>query len=74
MTEEKTPKTRKLSTVRHFSQAHPAFPEGGLRYLIFHAEKNGFAKCIRRIGSKVLLDEEIFFQIIEEQNQQGGAA
>lgn len=49
--------TKTFLTVRQFSQKHPAFPEGGLRYWIFHAETNGFHQCICRIGRKVLLDE-----------------
>jgi len=62
---------RPLSTVRQFSAKNPAFPEGGLRHLIFHAEKNGFDKCIRRIGRKVLIDEMEFFRWVDQQNQLG---
>lgn len=65
-------KTRTLLTVRQFSQKHPAFPEGGLRHNIFHADKNGFAQCVRRIGRKVLLDEQAVFNWIDEQNQMQG--
>lgn len=60
--------TRTLLTVRQFTEKHPAFSQGGLRYTIFHAEENGFAKCIRRIGRKVLLDEKSVFQWVDEQN------
>lgn len=63
---------RNLLTVRQFSQKHPAFPEGGLRYSIFHSENNGFSKCIRRIGRKVLLDESKVFEWIDEQNNAAG--
>jgi len=70
MTEQSAPETRNLLTVRQFSQKHPAFPESGLRYTIFHESQNGFAKCIRRIGRKVLLDEQAVFHWIDEQNQQ----
>jgi len=66
--------TRNLLTVRQFSQKHPAFPEGGLRYQIFHAEQNGLADALRRIGRKVLIDEGAYFLWIDAQNQQGGAA
>lgn len=59
---------RVLLTVRQFSQKYPVFPEGGLRHKIFYAEENGFAKCIRRFGRKVLIDEAAFFQWIDEQN------
>ena len=55
-------------TVKQFSQKHPAFPEGGLRHIIFHAETNGFNKCIRRIGKKVLINEKLFFECIDSQN------
>ena len=61
-------KTHSLLTVRQFSQKYPAFPEGGLRYQIFHAERNGFSRCIRRVGRKVLLEESEVFRWIDAQN------
>ncbi len=60
--------TSDLYTVRQFSQKYPAFPEGGLRYLIFHAKSNGFQGCIRRLGRKILINEHDFFAWIERQN------
>lgn len=59
---------RNLLTVRQFSQKHPAFPTGSLRHLIFHADKNGFNACIRRINSKILLDEQEVFRWVDAQN------
>ena len=59
-----------LLTVRQFSQKHTAFPEGGMRYRIFHSNKNGFDSCVRRVGAKVLIDEAEFFKWIDEQNNQ----
>lgn len=59
---------RNFLTVRQFSAKYPAFPEGGMRYRIFNADKNGFHRCIRRVGTKVLLDEIEFFKWVEEQN------
>ena len=52
-----------LSTVKQFHKRHPAFPEGGLRHRIFHAESNGLAEsgAIVRNGRRVLIDEERFF-------------
>ncbi len=44
-------------------------PPGGLRYLIFHADTNGFAKAIKRVGRRVLIDEKKFFECIEESNK-----
>jgi hypothetical protein len=60
-------------TVRQFISRYPAFTTGGLRSLIFNAEKNGLAKsgAIVRIGRKVLLSEEKFFSWVEAQNSKG---
>jgi hypothetical protein len=46
-------------------------PNGGLRHIIFHAETNGFAPAIKRVGRRVLIDPEKFWQIVEEQNKEG---
>ncbi len=61
-------KPKSYLTVKQFAQKHPAFPTGGLRYLIFHEDDNGFHKCIRRIGRKILIYEEAFFEWLENQN------
>jgi len=57
-----------LSTVKQFTERHPAFPEGGLRHRIFHAESNGLVEsgAIVRNGRRVLIDEEIFFEWLRE--------
>lgn len=59
-------------TVKQFAQKYPAFSEASLRYNIFHEEKNGFDKAIKRVGKKILIDEEAFLNWIEAQNE-GGA-
>jgi hypothetical protein len=74
MTELTLPETRRLLTVRQFSQKHPAFPEGGLRHQIFHADENGLASAIRRLGRKVLIDESLYFHWVDRQNQQNKTA
>lgn len=63
---------RSLLTVRQFSIKYPAFPEGGLRYLIFNQNHNGFDKCIRRVGKKVLIDETAFFAWVDSNNHVAG--
>ena len=57
-------------TVRQLSDKYPAFPQGGIRHLIFHEEINGFNAVIVRVGKKVLIDENAFLNWIE--NQKGG--
>ena len=70
----------KLHTVAQFPNAHPAFTPAALRNLIFKARQrhstngeipgNGLfeAGAIIRIGRKVLIDEERFFEWVRRQN------
>lgn len=60
---------RKLIPVTSWNEHHAWPPQGGLRYLIFNAEKNGFDKVIRRAGRRVLIDEQAFFQWMDAQNE-----
>lgn len=60
-------KTR-LIPVTEWNEHHSFPPIGGLRHLIFNAEENGFNKCIKRVGRRVLIDENAYFKWIEEQN------
>ena len=67
-------------TVGQFSQRNPAFTQPALRNLIFKADSrqssrgevpgNGLleAGAILRIGRKVLIDEERFFDWVRQQN------
>ena len=64
-----------IFTVRQFSERHPAFSEASLRWLIFTAhspdpDQNAGAGmeeagAIRRVGRRVLLDEDRFFQWLD---------
>lgn len=55
-------------TVKQMAATHPAFSEASLRYYIFNEHENGINKVIRRIGKKILINEELFFEWLEEQN------
>ncbi len=55
-------------TIRQLTTSNPAFTEGGIRALIFRAERNGFKRCIRRIGRKILISKSALSRWIEEQN------
>ncbi len=55
-------------TIRQLTTSNPAFTEGGIRALIFRAEANGFNRCIRRIGRKILISKSAFSRWIEDQN------
>ena len=56
-----------LIPVTEWSKHHAWPPIGGLRHLIFHEKKNGFHKCVYRVGKRVLIDEEAFFEWVAEQ-------
>lgn len=56
-------------TVKQWVSEHKWPPIGGLRYLIFNAEANGFNKVIKRVGRRVLIDEKAFFDWIDSQGE-----
>lgn len=68
----------KLLTVKQFSSKHSAFSVYSLRNLIADAENrysskgeisgNGLAPAIVRIGRRVLLDEDKFFEWVNQKN------
>ena len=57
--------TPNLIPVNKWNNYHDFPKPGGLRGLIFHADSNGFDKCIRRVGRSVLIHEEEFFKWVE---------
>lgn len=63
--------TKNFLTPNQLAEKYPAFPIGGIRWNLFHAEKNGLAKCVRRIGRKVLIEENLFLNWVDA--QKGGA-
>ena len=66
---EKT--NRKLIQATHWPRYHDWPPIGGLRHLIFYAESNGFDKVIKRVGRRVLIDEDKFFEFVNDQSSKG---
>jgi hypothetical protein len=48
--------------VKNFPAQYPSaeFTEASVRWLIFNKEKNGFHKCVIKIGKKVLIDLDKF--------------
>lgn len=60
-------------TVKQFSEKY-AWPMGGLRHLIFYENENGFHAVVRRIGRKILLNEEAFLLWVEDHGCKGRSA
>ena len=58
----------RLIPVPQWNKYHEWPPQGGLRHLIFHEHKNGFHKCVKRVGRRVLIDEQEFFKWVTEQS------
>ena len=44
---------------------------GGLRNLIFNKDKNGFARVVKKVGKRVLIDEAAFFEWVANQGKEG---
>lgn len=60
---------RSYLTVKQLPAKYPAFTENAIRWAIFNKDRNGFAPVIRKVGKKVLIDEQAFVAWIE-----GGAS
>ncbi len=63
--------TAKLIPLTQWPEHHLYPNIAGLRYLVFNADKNGFATCVKRIGKRILIDELAYFTWVETQNQRG---
>ncbi len=55
-------------TIKQFAEKHPVFTQSSLRWLRFNQGTNGFADAFRCVGRRVLINEDRFFELIEEQN------
>lgn len=51
--------------VKDVPSKYPAFTESSIRWAIFNSATNGFNKVIRKVGRRVLIDEEAFLQWID---------
>ncbi len=68
------PVERKLFTVQQFSERHPFATQGALRFQIFHRKENGLEEsgALIRVGRKILIDEEKYFQWMDDQQDKKG--
>ncbi len=63
--------TPNLYTIKQFAEKHPAFKAGGLRWQIFNEKNNGLkeTKAVIRLGRKILIDADRYFEWVYNQNQ-----
>ena len=59
------PQETKWLTIRQLADANPCFTESSLRWLVFHQSTNGFDRCVRRIGKKILISLADFENWVE---------
>ena len=66
---------RRLIPLTAWPDIHSYPPLGQLRALVFNSKTNGFERCIRRIGKRILIDESQYFNWVDSQkfNQESGA-
>ncbi len=62
--------SKRLVTVKQMPFLYSgAFSEAAIRWLIFNEKENGFSRCIRRIGRKIILDLDAFESWIDEKEK-----
>ena len=59
-------KIRSLIPITRWNEKHPYPSERQLRWLAFTG-KDGFAKCLVKVGKRILIDEELYFAWVEKQ-------
>ena len=62
----------RLIPVPNWQKYHAWPPLGGLRNLIFNKNRNGFNTVVKKVGKRVLIDENAFFEWVARQNQETG--
>lgn len=80
--DESTPK-RKIFPLNQFGKRNPAFPEPVMRNLLWKAKDrhssagvikgNGLETAVVRIGRRLYIDEDAFFEWLDSQQTEGQA-
>ncbi len=65
------PAQRSLFTIKQFAEVYPAFPIANLKWLLYQRKGNGLHKAVVRVGRRVLIDEDRFFQWLDDLNGEG---
>lgn len=62
--------TTRLIPCADWPKYHPWPSVAGLRWMIFNAKVSGFEKVIKRVGRRVLIDEQKFFEFVDDKNKE----
>ncbi len=65
----KEKKRPSFATVRYLLKKYPWLTEGGLRHFLFHMDENGLHRAVKKMGRRILIDEDEFFNWIELQSK-----
>jgi hypothetical protein len=60
-------KQRRFIPLTKWNDYHPWPSLSGLRWMVFNAEKTGFDQCLRRVGNRILINEQAFFDWVDSQ-------
>ncbi len=56
--------------VTQWNKYHVWPSQSGLRYYAFHSKTNGFDAVLKRIGRRILIDEQAFFKWVAQNGGQ----
>lgn len=60
---------KRLIPLTKWPQFHEWPTAAGLRYYVFNAEYNGFTKVFKKVGKRILIDEQAFHEWVCERNE-----
>ena len=60
---------KNLIPVSQWNRYHDYPTVGALRSLIFFADKNGIDECVRKIGGRLYIEENAFFEWVEKRSK-----
>ena len=59
----------RLIPLSQWNEYHVWPPRGGLRHMRFHQSAKGFESAFVKVGRRVLVDEQKFFECIEKNQE-----
>ena len=62
-------KQKSFLSMNQWLEKYQSIPKGGIRHLIFTNRDNFNGKVVKKIGRKILLDEEAFLDFINEHSK-----
>lgn len=62
-------KQKSFLTMKQWLEKYQSIPKGGIRHLIFTNKDNFNSRVVKKLGRKILLDEEAFLDFINEHSK-----